>query len=157
MGSDVARIRCRSPVLNQFTNKVLFLARWDFTMDVRLIDRGTQNWIFSTFNFGADVTGLFGYYGKRWFAIGEFGEENRLSAMEKEIQSKLLSFYKNRFTSWENIRIPDFTSISDLKFQFCDAWRTGSIAQNHIVFAANNHHIRVFHALDTDISSSSLF
>jgi len=33
--------------------------------------------------------------------------------MEDEIQSKLLGFYRERFTSWENTRIADFTKISD--------------------------------------------
>lgn len=42
------------------------------------ISRGTQNSIYSGFNFGADVSGAIGVYRPRWFAAGEVGKDKAI-------------------------------------------------------------------------------
>jgi len=49
---------------------------WDFSIPIHLILRGTQNWMHTATNFGADITALFGYYRDRWFVNLEFGYDS---------------------------------------------------------------------------------
>ena len=52
---------------------------WDVSAEASFILRGTENWMHSATNIGVDITALFGYYGKRWFAAGEFGLDKALA------------------------------------------------------------------------------
>jgi hypothetical protein len=62
-----------------FRGRIHFLtsiASWrslHLTGSTALIARGTNNSIYSGYNFGTDLTGAIGVYRRRWFLAGEFG------------------------------------------------------------------------------------
>ena len=69
---------------------------WDVSARTSFILRGTENWMHSATNIGADITGLFGYYGKRWFAAGEFGLDKAL-ATKITASNRYKQFYYDDF------------------------------------------------------------
>ena len=57
----------------QLRTSLLHLGVFRIVGSAAFIARGTDNAMHRAFNFGSDVTGNAGLYGRRWFLAGEFG------------------------------------------------------------------------------------
>ncbi|MFC1539476.1 hypothetical protein ACFL6H_08630 [Candidatus Latescibacterota bacterium] len=74
--------------------------KWDFSLGVAIAARKTKNSIFDAYGFGADITGLIGYYSNRWSVAGEIGYDKAMITHLTHSDWYKTYFYSDAKNGW---------------------------------------------------------